>query len=234
MIEGVMELDDANVGDVMTPASEMDLIPVEMDWDQMLQYAVQVGHTRIPVYEGRPENIVGILYVKDLLAELAKPEVEDRRPLRQLLRKAIHVPKSTRLDELLKRFLEERKHLFIVVDEYLNLAGLVTIEDVLEEIVGEIIDESDEEEEKEVQVIDDNCAIVLARAHVETVNEEMGIALPHDQDFDTMGGFVLRQLGRVPAAGESFLWNDVHVAILEANPRRVEKVKLTVLAGAQS
>src|SRR5690606_8392698 len=135
--EGVIELDDTNVGDVMTPKSAMETLPADVSWDDLLAFVIKVGRTRIPVYDGHPENIIGILYVKDLLPELAKQRKEDRRPIREILRKPIQVPKSTRLDELLQRFLRERKHLFLVVDEYMNLAGLVTIEDVLEEIVGE-------------------------------------------------------------------------------------------------
>jgi CBS domain containing-hemolysin-like protein len=136
------------------------------------------------------------------------------------------VPKSTRLDELLQRFLSERQHLFVVVDEYMNLAGLVTIEDVLEEIVGEILDESDDDEEPEIQTVDSSLAIVSARAHVETVNEQLGIQLPLDEDFDTLGGFMLRQLQRIPVVGESVVWNDIHLEVAAATPRRVERVKI--------
>ena len=167
----------ANVADIMTPRGEMDVAALDLDWDGILQFVTQVGRTRIPVHEGNPDEFVGVLYVKDLFAELCKPQ-DLRRRLKDLLRESWTVPASTRLDELLQQFLHTRNHLALVVDEYNAVIGLVTIEDVLEEIVGEIVDESDKEDLGDIVVIDESHAIVQGRAHLQEINEQLGYDLP--------------------------------------------------------
>ncbi|MCP4190899.1 MAG: HlyC/CorC family transporter [Planctomycetaceae bacterium] len=229
MIAGVIELDDADVADIMTPRSKMDAIPANTNWEQMLQFVVTMGRTRIPVYGDNLDDIVGVLYVKDLLAELSKNEPHANRNLRSVLREAWQVPRSTRLDELLQKFLHTRSHLAIVVDEFTHVVGLVTIEDVLEEIVGEIVDESDKEELGEIRSISETVAEINARAHLEDINEQLGTELPEDQDYDTLGGFVLSELERIPKAGESLDWKNLQLTILDANKRRVECVRLEIL-----
>ncbi len=225
MIEGVIELDDTDVADIMTPRSEMDSIPVDMDWNEMVQFVVRVGRTRIPVYGRNLDDIVGVLYAKDLLAALSREGAESR-DLREILREARQVPRSTRLDELLQMFLQNRNHLAIVVDEFMHVVGLVTIEDVLEEIVGEIVDEHDKEELGEIRHVTDQVAEVHARAHLHDINEALGTQFPEEEDYDTLGGFVLSQLCRIPEPGEALDWQDVRLVILEANRRRVERVRV--------
>ena len=146
MIEGVMELGDTDVLSIMTPRSNLDALDISVGWDDMQELVVTAGRTRIPVYEGALDNVIGILYVKDLLKELAISPSKPRKKLRELLRKPWFVPTAKPLDELLQEFLRTRNHLAVVVDEYMSVAGVVTIEDVLEEIVGEIVDESDYDE----------------------------------------------------------------------------------------
>ena len=225
MIEGVIELDDANVADIMTPRDKMDVMSLQLDWDQILQHVTQIGRTRIPVYDSSPNEIVGVLYVKDLFAALQQND-ESRRPLADILRESWTVPASMHLDELLQQFLQTRNHLALVVDEYNAVTGLVTIEDVLEEIVGEIVDESDKEDLAEIRVIDDNHAIVQGRAHLQEINDQLGIDLPEDDEFDTIGGFLMHELGRVPKQGESIHWKNLKISVMEASGRRAELVRI--------
>ncbi len=225
MIEGVIELDDANVADIMTPRDKMDVMSVELTWREMLEFVTEVGRTRIPVYTGSRNEFIGILYVKDLFAELRKPEAE-RRTVREILRRKWDVPMTMHLDELLQQFRQTRNHLALVADEYNGVAGLVTIEDVLEEIVGEIVDESDKEDLGEIRVINEQVAEVLGRAHLEDINEQLGTDLPVDDEFDTISGFLMHQLGRIPRQGECVIWNDLKVTVVEASRRRAELVRI--------
>jgi CBS domain containing-hemolysin-like protein len=225
MIEGVIELDDTDVADIMTPRSKMDAIQVDTKWRRMLQLVTKMGRTRIPIYDKNLDDVVGVLYVKDLLAILSDEE-KSSRSLRDVVRKVWKVPRSTRLDELLQKFLHTRSHLAIVVDEFMHVVGLVTIEDVLEEIVGEIVDESDKEEVGDIRRISDHVSEINARAHLEEINEQLGTQLPEDQEYDTLGGFLLSKLGHVPQSGESLEWNDLKMTVVVANKRTVETVRL--------
>lgn len=225
MIEGVIELDDANVADVLTPRDKMDVMSVSLGWDEVLDFVTEVGRTRIPVHNGSANEFLGILYVKDLFIELRKPEAE-RSDLCDILRPTWDVPTSMHLDELLQRFRQTRNHLALVVDEYNAITGLVTIEDVLEEIVGEIVDESDKEDLGEIRVISKDVAEVAGRAHVEDINEELGCSLPEDGEFDTISGFLMHRLGHIPKQGEIVHWNDVLITVIEASGRRAELVRV--------
>jgi CBS domain containing-hemolysin-like protein len=227
MIEGVIELGDVVVSHVMTPRTEMHMLQAQTPWDEVVETITEVGHTRIPVYDKSRDDIIGILYIKDLLPELAKEAGQTRRPLSDILRKALFVPESKAVNDLLQLFQHSRTHLAIVLDEYGGVSGLVTIEDVLEEIVGEIEDEFDPEAEEDIRRIDDDTCEALGRAHVDRINSLMGYDLPEEEAFDTIGGFVFDQFGRVPTAGESLQWNDsVQVKVLEASRRRVGRVRL--------
>jgi CBS domain containing-hemolysin-like protein len=225
MIEGVIELGDADVADIMTSRSKIDAISVELAWPEIVNRVVACGRTRIPVYQETLDNVVGILYVKDLMRELAKA-ADERAELADILREPWFVPKTRRLDDLLQDFLQTRNHLSIVVDEYMAVEGIVTIEDVLEEIVGEIVDESDHEHVGEIRPIDDRSADVQGRAHLNEVNESLGIDLKSDDDFDTIGGLVVSQLGRIPESGEILQLDKVKITVLEASRRKVEKVRV--------
>jgi CBS domain containing-hemolysin-like protein len=229
MIEGVMELGDANVADIMTPRSDMDAFPIDLEWEAILNFATRAGRTRIPVYEKSLDNIVGVLYVKDLLAEMSKPAPSRRRPLREILREVWQVPTTRPLDDLLQDFLQTRNHLAIVVDEYSAVAGLVTIEDVLEEIVGEIVDESDEEHLGEIRQLGPTVAEIQGRAHLAEINEQLGLDLPEPEDFDTIAGLVVNEFGRIPKAGETMETGSVRITVLEASRRKVERVRLETL-----
>lgn len=229
MIEGVIELGDTDVADIMTPRSKVDAFEIGLSWKETLEFAVSVGRTRIPVFEGSLDNIIGILFVKDLLVEAAKEDASERRPLRELLREPWSVPKTNLVKDLLHTFRHTRTHLAIVRDEYQSVAGVVTIEDVLEEIVGEIVDETDKESEQEIHRIDDQTADVHGATHLEDVNDRLGIELPVSDDFDTIGGLVIDLLGRIPKPGESVVSNNVRIAVLEASLRRVHRLRVEVL-----
>jgi CBS domain containing-hemolysin-like protein len=227
MIEGVMELGDANVSHIMTPRTDINMIPLNTPWEEVVEGVIDSGHTRVPVYGSSRDEIVGILYSKDLLPELAKSADQPPKPLGELLRKPLFVPETKPVDDLLRLFQKSRTHIAVVLDEFGGVSGLVTIEDVLEEIVGEIDDEYDQKAEVQIRKIDDDTCEALGRTHVDEINSVMGFDLPENEDFDTIGGFVFAEFGRVPAVGESITWQDaVRVTVLEASRRRVNRVRL--------
>ncbi|RIK77347.1 MAG: HlyC/CorC family transporter [Planctomycetota bacterium] len=232
MIEGVIDLADAYVSQIMTPRTDMHMINADVPWDQLLSDVIESRHTRIPVYDKTRDDIVGILYIKDLLPELATAKPESHTPLRELLRKPLFVPETKAVDDLLQMFQQLRTHIAVVLDEYGGVSGLVTIEDVLEEIVGEIDDEYDPEPVEEMVRIDDDALEALGRTHIDEINEAMGLELPEDGDYDTIAGLVFSLLGRVPQSGESVAWRDeVRIIVLEATRRRIERVRIERLAG---
>ena len=234
MIEGVIELSDADVAHIMTPRSEVDAMDVSLSWHEMLDLVTTTRRTRIPVYDKQLDSIVGILYVKDLLPELAEPADEAHKTIRELLRKPWSVPRSMPLDELLQEFLHSRNHLAIVVDEHSSVAGIVTIEDVLEEIVGEIVDEHDSDEAVEQLIhVHNGWAEMVGRVHVDEVNEQLGLDLPEDDEYETIGGFVSMQLGHIPQAGEQLVWSTSTITVLEASRRRVKRVRVDLSKDAQ-
>jgi magnesium and cobalt transporter len=199
MLEGVLRMADMSAGDVMVAAPHMDLLSIDADYDELLHVVIDTAHSRFPVYEGARDNVIGILMAKDLLKLQRAPELN----LRTLLRPAVFVPESKRLNELLRDFRSNRNHLAIVIDEFGNTAGLITIEDVLEEIVGEIEDEFDDKEhEAGIYTLADGAQRVAGDVLISDVNEAFSIQLPV-ADFDTIGGLVAHELGRVPRRGEA-------------------------------
>ncbi len=199
MLEGVIRMADMTAGDVMVAAPHMDLLDIEADYDDLLHVVIDTAHSRFPVYDGQRDNVIGILMAKDLLKLQRSPDLN----LRTLLRPAVFVPESKGLNELLRDFRANRNHLAIVIDEFGSTAGLITIEDVLEEIVGEIEDEFDEKDgESSVYTLADGSHRVAGDAEITAVNEAFGSVLPHD-DFDTIGGLIAHEMGRVPRRGES-------------------------------
>lgn len=201
MLEGVLRMAELSAGDVMVAAPRMDLLDIDAPFEAQLAAIIDTGHSRFPVYEGGRDNIIGILMAKDLLKLQRAPELN----LRTLLRPAVFVPESKPLNALLRDFRTNRNHLAIVIDEFGNVAGLVTIEDVLEEIVGEIEDEFDERGSEGVgglYTLADGSQRVAGDAAIRDVNAAFGLAIP-EADFDTIGGWVAHEHGRVPRRGES-------------------------------
>jgi magnesium and cobalt transporter len=199
MLEGVLRMADRTAGDVMVAAPRMDLLAIDAPYDELLGAVIGTGHSRFPVYEGPRDNIIGTLMAKDLLKLQRAPELN----LRTLLRPAVFVPESKGLNELLREFRSNRNHLAIVIDEFGNTAGLITIEDVLEEIVGEIEDEFDDADaESGVYALADGSMRVAGDATITEVNQAFDVALP-EEEFDTIGGIVAHELGHVPRRGET-------------------------------
>jgi magnesium and cobalt transporter len=199
MLEGVLRMADLTAKDVMVPATRMDLLAIDADYDELLHTVIDTAHSRFPVFDGQRDNVIGILMAKDLLKLQRAPELN----LRTLLRPAVYVPESKRLNELLRDFRSNRNHLAIVIDEFGSTAGLITIEDVLEEIVGEIEDEfDDQEQENGIYTLADGSHRVAGDVSISAVNEAFGVRLAEDT-FDTIGGLVAHEHGRVPRRAEA-------------------------------
>jgi len=199
MAEAVLGMAERSAGDVMVAQPRMDMLDIDAPYDQLLDLVIDTGHSRFPVYEGARDRIVGILLAKDLLKLQRSPTLN----LRTLLRPVVFVPESKRLNELLRDFRSNRNHLAIVIDEFGNVAGLVTIEDVLEQIVGEIEDEFDEHDaDGGVYALADGTYRVAGDVDVGQVAQAFEVELP-TEDFDTIGGLVAHEFGRVPRRGEA-------------------------------
>ena len=202
MLEGVLRMADMTAGEVMVAAPRMDLVDINSPSEDLLHVVIDTAHSRFPVYEGEKENIIGILLAKDLLKLQRAPELN----IRALLRPAAFVPESKGLNDLLREFRGNRNHLAIVIDEFGRVAGLITIEDVLEQIVGEIEDEFDiGEDEGDIFGLADHTYRVAGDTPIERVAEAFGITLDADdlsEDFDTIGGLVAHKMGHVPKKGE--------------------------------
>ena len=223
MLEGVIRMADMTAGDVMVPTRHMDQLDIDAPFDEMLHVIIRTGHSRFPVFEGRRENVIGILMAKDLLKLQRSPDLN----LRTLLRPAVFVPESKALNDLLRDFRSNRNHLAIVIDEFGATAGLITIEDVLEEIVGEIEDEFDEKDgESSIYTLADGSQRVAGDATVVAVNEFFDVDLPTDE-FDTIGGLVAHELGRVPRRGEAQALGGLVFAVMLTRGGAVRWFKVT-------
>jgi len=223
MLEGVIRMADMTAGDVMVPTGRMDQLDIAADYDELLHVVIDTGHSRFPVYDGGRENVIGILMAKDLLKLQRSPDLN----LRTLLRPAVFVPESKGLNELLRDFRSNRNHLAIVIDEFGNTAGLITIEDVLEEIVGEIEDEFDDKDgESGIYTLADGSQRVAGDVDIVAVNEAFGTALPTDE-FDSIGGLVAHEFGRVPYRGEAVAVGDLVFSVMLTRGGAVRWFKVT-------
>jgi magnesium and cobalt transporter len=228
MLEGVLRMADLTAGDVMVPTLHMDLLDIAADYDALLAQVIDAAHSRFPVYEGARDNVIGILMAKDLLKLQRFPELK----VRMLLRPAVFVPESKRLNELLRDFRSNRNHLAIVIDEFGNTAGLLTIEDVLEEIVGEIEDEFDEQEQENgIYTLADGSHRVAGDVAIGAVNEAFGTRLS-EADFETIGGLVAQELGRVPRRGEAVELGGLRFTVMLTRGGAVRWFRVARLPGA--
>ncbi|EGF24809.1 hemolysin family protein [Rhodopirellula baltica] len=225
MIQGVMELHEDTVGHIMTPRVDVNAIAVTATWEEAIESIIETGRTRYPVYEDTIDNVVGVLFVKDLLPYLAGEGLPNK-PLLDLCRRPWSVPKDRSVDLLLREFLHSRSHMAIVLDEFQQTAGVVTIEDALEEIVGEIVDESDEEEEFEIRVIDDDTIDVDGRVMIDDVNDLVHWDLPESDDYETVAGWVLHHTGMIPTAGHLLNVGHWEVEVLHATNRKIENMRI--------
>ncbi|MDV6345130.1 HlyC/CorC family transporter [Nitrosomonas sp. Is37] len=223
MIEGVMHVSEMQVRDIMVPRAQMDTIDISEKPEEFIPYVIEKGHSRFPVTDGNKDHVIGILLAKDLLRYYAGEEEFD---VRDMLRPAVFIPESKRLNILLKDFRRSRNHIAIVVDEYGGVAGLVTIEDVLEQIVGEIEDEYDFDEE-EANIVADTSGYFRVKAITEVASfNEVLAATFSDEDFDTIGGLVTSKFGRLPKNGESIVIDNFRFTVLRADSRRLHLLKV--------
>ena len=223
MIESVMELSDTHAGEIMTPRTDIFALPVETAWQRACQSVSEAGHSRVPVYDGDIDNITGILYAKDLLERVQGDEPAD---LRSLMRKCYFVPESKPLNDMLREFKARKVHIAVVLDEYGGTAGLITIEDVLEEIVGDISDEYDRPEPAPIRRLDDKSVEVEGRTYIDDLNDALGIEIPEDEDYDTVAGFVFSAMGYIPAVGEALEDHRVKFTVLDADERKITRLRV--------
>lgn len=222
MLEGVIRMADMTAGDVMVAAPRMDVLDIHAAFDDLLHVVIDTAHSRFPVFEGERENIIGILLAKDLLKLQRAPELN----LRALLRPATFVPETKGLNDLLREFRGNRNHLAIVIDEFGRVAGLITIEDVLEEIVGEIEDEFDiVEDDGDIFALADRTWRVSGDTAIERMNESFGLQLP-DEDFDTIGGMIAHAMGHVPKRGEVHVMAGLRFVVMHTKGGAVKWFKV--------
>ncbi|HLF27067.1 MAG TPA: hemolysin family protein [Anaerolineae bacterium] len=226
MIYSVFEIGDTLAREVMVPRIDMVALDAGAPLLEAADAAINSGHSRIPVYEETVDHIVGILHAKDLLRVLRQQgrAGSDSVPLRDLARPAYFVPETKKVDELLNELQQRRVHMAVVIDEYGGTAGLVTIEDILEEIVGEIRDEYDESEEPLAKALGENEYELDSRMLIDDVNELLDVQLS-DEESDTLGGFIYHQLGRVPAPGEAVEVEGLHLQVVNVQNRRIGKIR---------
>ena len=229
MLEGVIRMADMTAGDVMVPATRMDLVNIDEPYDVLLHGVIDAGHSRFPVYQGERENIIGILLAKDLLKLQRAPELN----IRALLRPPVFVPETKGLNDVLREFQGNRNHQAIVIDEFGRVAGLITIEDVLEQIVGEIEDEFDiAEDEGDIFGLADRTYRVSGDTTIERVQDAFGVKLvgsDPDDAFDTIGGLIAHEMGHVPKRGERFRLAGLNFVVMHTKGGAVKWFKVSPL-----
>jgi CBS domain containing-hemolysin-like protein len=224
MIESVIEFRDTTAGQIMTARPEIVAIEMPASLDSIRQTIEATGHSRIPVFERTLDHILGILYARDLLKYIGEPP--EKFDLRAAVRPALYVPDTKPLRDLLQDFRLQKVHIAIVLDEYGGTAGLVTIEDIIEELVGDISDEHERTEPALLKRLTDQSWDADARVYIDELNRTLGLGLPEDGGFDTLGGFVTTTLGRIPTTGTTFDNAGVKYTILHAEPQKVNRVKI--------
>lgn len=222
MIYSIFRLGEMIVREVMVPRIDVVALDVESSMADVLHTIIESGHSRIPVYEETIDNIVGILYAKDILAAQSRGNANPA--LREIIRPAYFVPESKRLDSMLKEMQRNKVQMAIVVDEYGGMAGVVTLEDIVEEIVGEIQDEYDREEPPVIFEADGSY-LFEGRIPLDDVQALLDVALPLDE-ADSLGGFIYNELGHIPRAGETVRYNGLLFEVVEVNGRRIRKVRV--------
>ncbi len=223
MIERILKLRDTTALDIMVPRTSMLCMPVDTPLDDLIQIIIKEGHTRIPVYEADSDHIIGIVNAKDILKFWKKKE--EKITLRDILRPPYFIPEARRVEDLLKEFKAKKSHMAIVIDEYGGTAGLITIEDILEEIVGEIQDEYDVPE-KTVKEVSTSTISVDAKTDIEEVEQHFNVEIPEGR-YQSVGGFIINLFGHVPAIGEEISFGPLRMKIESATERKIGRVKIT-------
>lgn len=228
MMLSILHLDDLNVEDIMTPRTDIHCVEGSSSIAEAIEEILQYGHSRLPIYQENRDNIVGIVYAKDLLREAMQPE-NLKKPVSSIMRQAFFVPETKNALEVLNEFKARKTHMAIIIDEYGGTSGLVTIEDVLEEIVGDIEDEHDAPKEADILLLDDGTARLSGRAWLEDVNAALGLNLESDE-VDTIGGLLSHIAGRLPVAGDRFNLEGKCFVVEDADTRQVHTVQVRELS----
>ncbi|MCD6561508.1 MAG: HlyC/CorC family transporter [Deltaproteobacteria bacterium] len=227
MVYGVLELKETQAHSIMIPRTEISSAPVDTSLGDIIKLVTACGHTRIVIYEDNIDKILGILHAKDLLKLWGK-ELSSKIPY-EILRKPCFVPETRRISELLRELKSEQIHLAIVTDEYGGTAGIITIEDIIEEIVGEIMDEHDIPESL-ITLIDNNSFMVDARLEIEKLEEKLGLTFPRG-NFESVGGFIIHLLGRIPEINEKVQYKELEMTIEQADQRKIDKIIIRCIDG---
>jgi gliding motility-associated protein GldE len=224
MMNRILELGDLQAKDVMVPRTSIVALDIGWPIDKILDIVIEEGYTRMPVYKGNIDNIVGVIYTKDMLGMIKNRGLI---VFQDLIRIPYFVPETKYVDDLLKEFKKGKIHMAIVVDEFGGTSGLVTLEDILEEIVGDIKDEYDIEE-KEIDKVDEKTCIVKGKTEIEKINSQLGIDIPKDEDVNTIGGVIMSIAGKVPRTGEVIKLGNIEFTILKSDERKIERIKIEV------
>lgn len=226
MIHSIFDFGDSSVREVMVPRTSMYAIEGSKTLEEIWDEIIKNGYSRIPVYQERIDNIIGIVYIKDLLEIVMKKEFD--KPIKNFIREAYFIPETKLLAELLKDFKKRQTHMAVVLDEYGGTVGLVTLEDLIEEILGEINDEYDNEEEL-IKKVEPNKYKIDAIIDIDLLNKKLELSLPEVEDYDSLGGFIYSILGRVPEAGDDLEWENVKLRVLKVDNHRIAFVLLEVV-----
>jgi putative hemolysin len=226
LLLSIIEFSDTVIREIMVPRTEMVAMPITSSREEVHQIVLEAGHSRVPIYDETIDNIVGVLHVKDLfVAQLRGKNLQAPFDLKRLLRSTFYVPEVMKISELLREFQRRKTHMAIVVDEYGGTAGVVTLEDIIEEIVGEIQDEYDVEE-KQFRVLGENKIIADGRVSIWDLEEALQVEFPSDADYETLAGFLMSRTGSLPETGMVITWNNLRFTVKEANEKRIGMVEI--------
>ncbi|MFD1565301.1 hemolysin family protein [Haloarchaeobius amylolyticus] len=227
MLQRIFRFNNTIVKEVMTPRLDMTAVPKDAAIDEAIETCIQSGHARVPVYEGSLDNVQGVVHIRDLVRDLNYGESDgDDLELADLIQPTLHVPESKNVDELLSEMRENRMHMAIVIDEFGTTEGLVTMEDMIEEIVGEILEGG---EEQPIEAIDEDTVLVRGEVNIEDVNETLEIDLPEGQEFETIAGFIFNRAGRLVEEGEEITYDGVRITVETVENTRIMKARLKKL-----
>ncbi|WP_339105353.1 hemolysin family protein [Haloterrigena salinisoli] len=227
MLQRIFRFNNTIVKEVMTPRLDMTAVPKDAEIDEAIETCIQSGHARVPVYEGSLDNVLGVVHIRDLVRDLNYGETEaENLALEDLIQPTLHVPESKNVDELLTEMRENRMHMAIVIDEFGTTEGLVTVEDMIEEIVGEILKSGEDEP---IEQLDDRTVIVRGEVNIEDVNEALEIDLPEGEEFETIAGFIFNRAGRLVEEGEEITYDGVRITVETVENTRIMKARLRKL-----
>ncbi|MBZ4682866.1 MAG: HlyC/CorC family transporter [Fusobacteriales bacterium] len=227
MIHSIFEFGDTTVKEVMIPRTTMFVLEGSQTLNDVWDDIIDSGFSRIPVYEEKIDNIVGIIYVKDLFTVIKEDKVD--LPIKNFVRDAYFVPETKELDDLLKEFKKAHIHIAMVVDEYGGINGLVTIEDLIEEIIGEISDEFDDADDGQlIKKLDENKYLIDAMISIDDLDNELNINIPISEDYDTLGGFIYSELGRMPVVNDTINYENLTIRVMKIEKRRIDKVLIII------